>query len=83
METKLSSPSLYETLLERFADQQRSENALSDLTWAACQTSPALLKTFLGFFFPGVPFDNLSAIEREYPEGDSRPDFLIRNGNDL
>ena len=70
-------------LLSYLAQRQHDENALSDVTWAACSASPSLLQAFLSFFFPKVAFDRITAFEREYAQRDSRPDFYIRNGEDI
>lgn len=59
----------------------KKENDLSDITWTMCKTSEQFQLSFLNFFFPGVTFDSITSFEREYSEGDSRPDFYIKNGN--
>ena len=55
----------------------RHENALSDVTWAACMACPSLQRAFVRFFFPQADVDALEAFEREYPQGGSRPDFYL------
>lgn len=70
-------------LFSYLAQRRHDENALSDVTWAACSASPSLLRAFLSFFFPKVTFDRIVAFEREYAQRDSRPDFYIRNGEDI
>lgn len=70
-------------LLTFTARRQRNENALSDITWAACSACPSLRRAFLAFFFPRVEFDEDILFEREYVLADSRPDFYIRNGAEV
>lgn len=59
--------------------RKRSENDLSDFTWAMCNTSNSFKSIFLNFFFPDVEFNSITLFEREKSELDSRPDFLIVN----
>jgi len=46
-----------------------------------CKTSKLFQSLFLRFFFQNVTFDNITSFDREHGEGDSRPDFYIKNGN--
>ncbi|PXV62799.1 hypothetical protein CLV62_11715 [Dysgonomonas alginatilytica] len=69
--------------LQNISSRLRNENALSDITWSMCQTSENFKKLFLNFFFPEVVFDNITRFERESSEGDSRPDFLIKNRDQI
>ena len=74
---------MFGKLLTVLAQRQRSENALSDITWATCSACPSLQRAFLAFFFPDVGFDGNILFERDYALGDSRPDFYIRSGTDV
>ena len=65
--------------LENLANRKRSENDLSDITWALCKSSHTFQTLFLNLFFPDEQFLNITRFEREKAEGDSRPDFLIEN----
>jgi len=47
-----------------------------------CKTSKSFQTSFLKFFFPKATFDDITKFEREHADGDSRPDFYIKNGND-
>lgn len=53
-----------------------SENNLSDITWAMCETSPAFKRLFIEFIFK-KDFGNAHDIilEREYHDNTCRPDF--------
>lgn len=59
-------------LFYRFND----ENDLSDITYTMCNTSDLFLTAFLGFFFPKDSFGEIY-LQREYAEGDCRPDFYF------
>lgn len=60
----------------------RSENDLSDITWAMTQTSERFLSAFLHFFFPNIRFGKVDLI-REYAEGENRPDFYFEHKGDI
>ena len=70
---------MIENFLEILSVRKRSENDLSDVTWALCLSSHTFQTLFLNFFFPDIEFLNITRFEREKSEGDSRPDFLIEN----
>jgi len=70
---------MIESFLDILASRKRSENDLSDITWALCLSSHSFQTLFLNFFFPDSEFLNITRFEREKSEGDSRPDFLIEN----
>ena len=70
---------MIESFLNILASRKRSENDLSDITWALCLSSHSFQTLFLNFFFPDSEFLNITRFEREKSEGDSRPDFLIEN----
>ena len=70
---------MIESFLDILASRNRSENDLSDITWALCLSSHSFQTLFLNFFFPDSEFLNITRFEREKSEGDSRPDFLIEN----
>lgn len=70
---------MIESFLNILSNRKRSENDLSDITWAMCLSSHSFQSLYLNFFFPNVEFLNITKFEREKPEGDSRPDFLIEN----
>ena len=61
----------------------RTENDLSDITWAMCQSCESFRDSFLKFFFPHIKVDKSISIEREKSESDSRPDFYVDNGGEL
>ncbi|HAN76699.1 MAG TPA: hypothetical protein DCQ31_02410 [Bacteroidales bacterium] len=70
-------------LFENLSIKFRNENALSDMTWAMCETSEVFRNLFLNFFFPNYNFNNIIEFRREYSLGNSRPDFYIKNNNDI
>ncbi len=70
---------MIESFLNILASRKRSENDLSDITWALCLSSHSFQTLFLNFFFPDSEFLNITRFEREKSEGDCRPDFLIEN----
>ncbi len=70
---------MIESFLDILASRKRSENDLSDITWALCLSSHSFQTLFLNFFFPDSEFLNITRFEREKSEGDCRPDFLIEN----
>ena len=70
---------MIENFLDILSGRKRSENDLSDITWALCLSSHSFQVLFLNFFFPNIKFLDITKFEREKSEGDSRPDFLIEN----
>ena len=70
---------MIEIFLDILSGRKRSENDLSDITWALCLSSHSFQSLFLNFFFPDTKFLDITIFEREKSEGDSRPDFLIEN----
>lgn len=70
---------MIEIFLDILSERKRSENDLSDITWALCLSSHSFQSLFLNFFFPDTEFINIARFEREKTKGDSRPDFLIEN----
>lgn len=66
------------------AERAYKENDLSDVTYALLEANKAFRQFFLDFFFPyeGIEGEKI-VIEREHVIGDSRPDFWIRNGNEV
>ena len=72
MDTKVFFSSLAERLFK--------ENALSDMTYALCQSDKAFKQFFLDFFFDDVVADDKVEIEREKAFEAGRPDFCIHVG---
>jgi len=70
---------MIESFLDILSGRKRSENDLSDITWALCLSSHSFQSLFLNFFFPDTEFLNITRDRREKSEGDSRPDLLIEN----
>lgn len=70
---------MIDIFLDILSSRKRSENDLSDITWALCLSSHSFQSLFIKFFFPDTEFLNISRFEREKIEKDSRPDFLIEN----
>lgn len=69
--------------LESLSYRANNENALSDITWSLCNVSPIFKEIFLHFFFPDMQILPEVDIEREISKDDSRPDFVIYNGDEL
>ena len=66
------------------AERAYRENDLSDVTYALLEANRAFRQFFLDFFFPHEGLEGEKVvIEREHVIGDSRPDFWIRNGNEV
>lgn len=66
------------------AERAYKENDLSDVTYALLEANKAFRQFFLDFFFPNEGIEGEQVvIEREHVIGDSRPDFWIRNGNEV
>ncbi len=65
-----------EQFFENLAYKLRSENNLSDITWAMCETSETFKSAFVKFFFPWVD-PSMVYLEREKSDNDSRPDFFF------
>jgi hypothetical protein len=65
------------------SDRMYKENDLSDITWALCNSSNSFRDTFLRFFFPDITISPDIEIVREESRNDSRPDFVIHNGDDI
>jgi len=68
-------------LFGNIAQRVRSENNLSDITLAFCDTYPEFKKEFLNFFFPEIKRPEEALIHREIASDDSRPDFIIEADN--
>ncbi|MDE6578329.1 MAG: PD-(D/E)XK nuclease family protein [Muribaculaceae bacterium] len=65
---------------EKLASRLKSENDLSDITWAMAHTSSKFTTAFIQFFFKDIiPVEKSSSIfiEREWSKDNSRPDFYF------
>lgn len=69
--------------LESLSYRVNNENALSDITWSLCNSSPMFREVFLKFFFPDMQISPEVEIEREIAKNDSRPDFIIYNDDEV
>ena len=69
--------------LESLSYRVNNENALSDITWSLCNSSPIFREVFLKFFFPDMQISPEVEIEREIAKNDSRPDFIIYNDDEV
>jgi hypothetical protein len=61
----------------QLAERLRNENDLSDITWALCRSNSYFQKIFIDYCFDNKIESETDSIEREFSEGNSRPDFLI------
>lgn len=64
-------------LLEKLADRFHSENDISDITYTLLQTDNEFKKMFLKYIFKDLEIEEIQYIQRELPEDNSRPDFVI------
>ena len=68
------------SFFKAIAERLHKENALSDITYALCQSDKAFLQFFLDFFFGegkiNVNSDKVE-LKREYSVIEGRPDFAI------
>lgn len=78
----VSQNSMITRFLESLSYRVNNENALSDITWSLCNSSPTFREVFLKFFFPDMQISPDVEIEREIAANDSRPDFVIYNGEE-
>jgi hypothetical protein len=69
------------SFLKNLSQRLNSENNLSDITWALCQTSPLFKISFLKFIFGNNKIDFTKPFDlfREYSETNTdRPDFYFQ-----
>lgn len=73
--------------IEALSCRFRTENNLSDITWALCEASPFFCSLWLKFIFDDkFPVEDLDYIEREVPDtinGSSRVDFVVHLKNGM
>ncbi len=69
--------------LENLSYRVNNENALSDIIWSLCNSSPTFREAFLLFFFPDMKISPEIEIVREIAKNDSRPDFIIYNDDEV
>lgn len=68
----------FNKLSERF----KSENDLSDITWAIGEACPIFQKLFIQFFFKDITdLSKISIFKREHSDETCRPDFYIKIDN--
>lgn len=76
---------MFKLFFQKLATRLKSENNLSDFTWAMTRTSPKFTKAFVQFFFKElIPDDDCESIfiDREWTKDNSRPDFYFNyNGS--
>ena len=68
---------------ESLAERLYKENALSDMTYALCQSDEAFKQFFLDFFFGDGIVEGKVEMEREASFDAGRPDFCIRAGKEV
>lgn len=75
---------MFKLFFQKLAARLKSENNLSDFTWAMTRISPRFTTAFIQFFFknqiPAEDCENIF-IDREWTKENSRPDFYF-NYND-
>ena len=67
---------------ENLSYRRKNENDLSDVTWAMCNASLKFKEFFLKFFFSDIIVSEDTIIDREVSKENSRPDFVVYNGED-
>jgi hypothetical protein len=71
-----------DSFFDKLSDRFRSENDLSDITWAICEACPIFQKLFVQFFFNDISdISKISIFKREHSSESCRPDFYIKIGN--
>jgi len=72
-------PFVIENFFDKLSYRFRSENDLSDITWALGESCPKFQQLFLKFFFNEISdFPKITVFKREHTEDYCRPDFYIR-----
>lgn len=66
---------LTSTFFRQLAIRLKSENNLSDVTWAVCNSSSKFKSFFIGYFFPTLEIDCDIHLKREQSDETGRPDF--------
>ena len=70
---------MLKVFIDKLSQRLRSENNLSDITWAVSEVCPIFQSMFLKFFFQDFgDNENITAFVRELSKDDSRPDFYIK-----
>lgn len=68
-----------DTFFDKLSHRFRSENDLSDITWALGESCPLFQQLFLKFFFSGLSDSSkIEIFKREHSIEFCRPDFYIR-----
>lgn len=65
------------SVIEKLSERFQSENDISDITYSLLRADDDFNKTFLNAIFPDIKNEEVLYIQRELPEVDSRPDFII------
>lgn len=68
-----------DVFFSNLAKRLKSENDISDITWALCCTNSHFQKLFLQYCFKNSICKDIDFIEREVTEKNLRPDFLIQD----
>lgn len=66
---------LTNTFFRQLAIRLKTENNLSDVTWAVCNSSSQFRSFFINFFFPAIEVDTTIELKREQSDDAGRPDF--------
>ncbi len=66
---------LTNTFFRHLASRLKTENNLSDVTWAVCNSSSQFKSFFIKFFFPAIEVDTTIELKREQSDDTGRPDF--------
>lgn len=70
------------SVIEKLSERFQSENDISDITYTLLCADDDFKKVFLNTIFEGIKTEDILYIQRELPEEDSRPDFIMETSND-
>lgn len=70
------------SIIEKLSERFQSENDISDITYTLLCADNDFKRIFLNILFKNIKVEDILYIQRELPEDDSRPDFIIETSKD-
>ncbi len=70
------------SIIEKLSERFQSENDISDITYTLLCADDYFKKAFLSILFKNIKIEDILFIQRELPEADSRPDFIIETSQE-
>ena len=70
------------SIIEKLSERFQSENDISDITYTLLCVDDIFKEVFLNMIFNHIKIEDILYIQRELPEDDSRPDFIIETSKD-